>query len=320
MTSGHIDWNDLTNPMLAYPEWSIKDSCMAYRDGQWHLFFSAFDQDRSTVVQVSTPDFKTFTDFRWVLDGQDLGLIGVCSPELVYADGQYVLVVNSWGELPGRPNAMYYRVSEDLVTWSPMRPLGHDLAPDLRIIDGSLAKINRGWICICKRMRHPTVAFALTLDGPWQWVSEDPATLLGRDGEENGLIHENFQMLTIDGVPHLLSTDYQKAPKEPRVEGAPKMKKLGTNHQPWLYRLVGDPNDPQSYLSWDGGFLLAVPNESFNTLDKINAGALYDHRAVDGYFYLLYGGKNKQRRDEFAGLAAGGAALAPWLESPWTCA
>jgi hypothetical protein len=34
-----IDWKNLHNPVLSYPNWSIKDSAMAYRDGAFYVFF-----------------------------------------------------------------------------------------------------------------------------------------------------------------------------------------------------------------------------------------------------------------------------------------
>ena len=55
-----IDWNGLKNPVLSYPNWSVKDTAMAYRNGTFYIFFSAFyperGQVRSHVVEVSTRD------------------------------------------------------------------------------------------------------------------------------------------------------------------------------------------------------------------------------------------------------------------------
>jgi hypothetical protein len=57
-----IDWASLKNPVLSYPNWSVKDAAMAYRKGIFYVFFSAFyperGQVRCHVVEVSTPDFK----------------------------------------------------------------------------------------------------------------------------------------------------------------------------------------------------------------------------------------------------------------------
>jgi hypothetical protein len=37
-----IDWDNLKNPVYQYKNWSIKDSCMAYHDETFYIFFSAF--------------------------------------------------------------------------------------------------------------------------------------------------------------------------------------------------------------------------------------------------------------------------------------
>jgi hypothetical protein len=61
-----IDWNGLKNPVLSYPNWSVKDTAMVYRNGTFYIFFSSFYPDRgqvrSHVVEVSTPDFKHYPE------------------------------------------------------------------------------------------------------------------------------------------------------------------------------------------------------------------------------------------------------------------
>ncbi|MEJ2151262.1 MAG: hypothetical protein P8Z40_17610, partial [Chloroflexota bacterium] len=47
-----------------------------------------------------------------------------------------------------------------------------------------------------------------------------------------------------------------------------------------------------------------IPEEAFNTVDRDNAAALCDWRARNGYFYLIYAGKNEERRDAFRGTAS----------------
>lgn len=55
-----IDWKILKNPILSYPDWSIKDTALAYRDGTFYVFFSAFypstDDAVCHVVEVATKD------------------------------------------------------------------------------------------------------------------------------------------------------------------------------------------------------------------------------------------------------------------------
>ncbi|MGC9452451.1 MAG: hypothetical protein ACP5I4_13520 [Oceanipulchritudo sp.] len=306
------NWKSLKNPVLSYGDWSIKDACMARRDGLWHLFFSAFDQERSTVVHVTTPDFQTFSPFHFQLDGRDAGWIGMCSPDLVYSQGRYVLVLNSWGEMEDRPNALFTMESADLFDWSKPRPLGHNLDPDARIIDGALAWTGDCWMCVLKWWNQARMATAPSLDGPWRWVSQERMALLAEDGEENGHVHENFQLVEIDRQWHLLSTDYipSASKRDATLEGKPFQRGIsGGNHTPWLYRMSGDPADPQAWLRWEDGRPLQVPGEAFNTIDRVNAAALCDNRKEDGFLYLIYGGKNAERRDEFAGTAAAGR---PW--------
>src|SRR4051812_2944642 len=75
-----IDWKGLANPVLSYPNWSVKDAAMAYRDGTFYVFFSAFYPDRgqvrSHVVEVSTTDFKHFSEPIFNFDGEEEGWIG----------------------------------------------------------------------------------------------------------------------------------------------------------------------------------------------------------------------------------------------------
>jgi hypothetical protein len=103
-----IDWNDLKNPVLSYPNWSVKDSAMAYRNGTFYVFFSAFYPDRgqvrSHVVEVSTPDFKHYSEPIFNFDGEEDGWIGMCSPDIQRLNGTYVMTFNSWGDKPGKPN------------------------------------------------------------------------------------------------------------------------------------------------------------------------------------------------------------------------
>src|SRR5580698_1199980 len=123
-----IDWAKLRNPVLSYPNWSIKDTAMAYRDGTFYVFFSAFyperGQVRSHVVEVSTKDFAHFSDPIFNFDGEEEGWIGMCSPDVQQLYGKYVMTFNSWGDKPGKPNLLFYMTSDDLVHWTPRKPLG----------------------------------------------------------------------------------------------------------------------------------------------------------------------------------------------------
>lgn len=275
-----IQWNQLRNPVLLYPHWSIKDFAMAHRDGMFYVFFSAFYKDhgrvRSHVVEVSTRDFKRFSKPILDFDGESAGWIGMCSPDVQRLGQLWELSFNSWGDEPHRPDALFYMTSRDLVHWSKRFPL----APNLTArgaIDLSVTRANRGYFAVWKSGRKPQemrvrMACAKALAGPWRFIGSGYATLNMADGKENGLIHENFEFIRINGALHLLSSDYPHG------------------HHEYLYTLL----DPAHPLKWGKGFELKIPAQSWNRMVPCDAAALYDWRHEDGYFYLIYAGRNEQ--------------------------
>jgi hypothetical protein len=274
-----IDWANLRNPVLSYPQWSIKDSAMAYRDGVFYVFFSAFYEEhgrvRSHVAEVSTPDFKTYSQPILDFDGEEAGWIGMCSPDVQRLGETYVLAFNSWGDDPERPDQLFYMTSKDLQHWSPRQPLGADLTAGHGVIDASVAPAGGGLYLIWKEGRPPQqmrtrLAEAKSLSGPWHFVGSGYPALKMASGQENGLTHENFEFLWIDGKLHLLSSDYPHG------------------HHEYLYTLL----DPSQTLDWGEGFELNIPAESFNQMAPCDAAAIYDGRKQDGYFYLIYAGRN----------------------------
>lgn len=280
------------NPVLGYDDWSIKDACLAERDGVFHVFFSAFDEERSFVAKVHTADFVTYSDFDFWLDGRDAGHIGYCSPDVTHGEGRYVCVFNSWGDNASNPNRLFYIESSDLIAWSEPKPLAHDLYAGIRVIDGALTWLNQRWhLCykLTGKRRELRIAWADSLDGPWHLYADEPVALLMADGQPNGLVHENAQLLQIDGVPHILTTDYKP-------------------HAPYLYRMLGDPAAAASWLAFGEGRELHVPDESWNTVDRCNAAAMLDRRDADGHLYLVYAGKDESRADGFVGAAG----VKPW--------
>jgi hypothetical protein len=96
---------------------------------------------RSHVVEVSTPDFKHYSEPIFNFDGEEDGWLGMCSPDVQRLNGKYVMTFNSWGDKPGKPNQLFYRASDDLVHWTPRRTLGLNLtqAGNQRVIDAALA-------------------------------------------------------------------------------------------------------------------------------------------------------------------------------------
>lgn len=311
-----IAWHTLRNPIIELEDWSLKDACVLYREGLFHIFTSAFNEERSTVAHITTPDWHQFSRFQFHLTGQRLGAVGVCSPSILEVDGQYVLTFNTWGQ--GERNQLYAMTTRDFVYWSDIRPVAANLTQGRRCIDLALAHHGSHWIGVWREGANTTrFAASEALDGTWTWIGDGVGALRAQAGMscvERKMRHENFQLLRIDGVPHLLCTNYDP-------------------HHPWLYRMVGDPDDLTSWTVWDDGYRLMIPSQRFNAIPSHlacvenrdfcrplltcwdnpeavhivdgldNAGFLCDWRERDGFFTLLYAGKNEQRRNAFNGTA-----------------
>lgn len=293
-----INWKSLKNPVLSYPEWSIKDAAMTYRDGTFYIFFSGFYQDRgmvrSHVVEVSTTDFKHYSDPILNIDGREEGWIGMCSPDVIEAEGQYIMTFNSWGDtqrhtaLPDRRNSLFYVTSKDLVHWSKRKTLAANLTAGESVIDAALAPVGHGYYLIWKEIKGmtPQVAFSKSLEGSFTLVGDGHPSLLTEKGMEDGMIHENYQFVRTNDRWYLLTTDYTQPPPG----------KLALDPAPYLYLL--DEND-SNWLRWTHGYKLNVPVEQFNVDNVANAAALYDWRGNDGYYYVIYGGRKDE--DSYAG-------------------
>jgi hypothetical protein len=285
-----MDWANIRNPVLSYPNWSVKDTAMTCRDGTFYVFFSAFyperGQVRSHVVEVSTRDFKHFSDPIFNFDGEEDGWIGMCSPDVQRLYGRYVMTFNSWGDKPGKPNQLFYEISSDLVHWSTRKPLALNLTQEgeQRVIDAALAQADGGYYLVYKEQTpgihtRPRIAFSSSLDGPFQYRGDGIAALLMKDGKDNGFSHENYEFLHTNGQWFLLTTDYLHNSKNPQRYDV---------QAPYLYAL-----EPGSHwLNWAQGYTFDLPGEEFNRESIANAAALYDWRKSDGYYYLIYAGRN----------------------------
>jgi hypothetical protein len=285
-----IDWASLRNPVLSYPDWSVKDTAMAFRNGTFYVFFSAFYLDRgqvrSHVVEVSTPDFKHFSDPIFNFDGEEDGWIGMCSPDVQFLYGKYVMTFNSWGDKPGTPGQLFYMSSDDLVHWSPRKTLGQNLTQvgNQRPIDATLAEADGGYYLVYKESTpgihsRPRIAFSTSLDAPFHYVGDGIVALLMKDGKDDGFFHENFEFFHTNGQWYLLATDYfhnQPNPIKYDVQA------------PYLYALERGSH----WLKWNRGYTFDLPQEKFNMESIANAAAVYDWRKYDGYYYLIYAGRN----------------------------
>ena len=273
-----FDWAKLRNPVLAYPDWSIKDASMLYEGGTFYLFFSAFYHDRdmlrSHVVEVTTTDFVTFSApvFNW--SGEESGWYGLCSPDIKTTSDGYVLTYNSWGDTPNRPNQLLYATSHDLRAWDAHKDLASNLTTGKRVIDAAIAEAENACFLIYKDAKHqPQIAQASGIDAA-TWTHVGQAVCLPRDGSVQVRGHENYEFLRIDGQWRLISTNFPP-------------------HLTWLYTMHDDGTQPEHWLDWRDGYPLDIPEEGFNTKDAHNAGFVADWRAHDGYFYLLYAGNTE---------------------------
>ncbi|MGH9354107.1 MAG: hypothetical protein ACRD2G_18415 [Terriglobia bacterium] len=276
-----INWSALRNPVLAYPNWSIKDAAMAYRQGEFYVFFSAFYEDhgrvRSHVVEVETRDFKVYSKPILDFDGEEEGWIGMCSPDVRKAGPVYELSFNSWGDKPGKPDQLFYLTSRDLVHWSARHPLAPNLTAGERVIDAAIADTDGGFYLIWKQNTgshpRPRIAFSKFLEGPWSFVGSGFAALTMPDGKENGLIHENFTWIKAGGKWRLLSSDYPRG------------------HHEILYTQLNSKN----WLDWGNGLAIHAAPQAFNTLVHADAAAIYNWQRYDGYYYLIYAGRNEAK-------------------------
>jgi hypothetical protein len=278
---GTIAWGQLHNPILAYPDSGIRDVAIRLVHGSWHILFTSVVGDTPDwrIADVTTPDWRSWSPPSvWPAQPNTDGL---ASPDVTQRhDGTYVVTYQSDpGEQPRGQDKLYYRTSKDLVRWSVPQRLGLALhpAPGDRMIDAALAWVGHGLVLGYKfgaSDQHFEVAWSSSgsLDGPW--------TLIGRPDIKvyNDTI-ENYQFLPIDGVWHLLATS-------------------NNLDRPFLFTLVGDPTDPQSWLHWKDGRELQIPTEAWNgarglsglTFERANAAYLCDARRLDGHYYMLFVG------------------------------
>ena len=111
------------------------------------------------------------------------------------------------------------------------------------------------------------------------YVGDGIAALLMKDGKDNGFFHENYEFLHTNGQWYLLTTDY--------LHNREVHDKYDVQ-APYLYAL-----EPRSHwLKWTQGYTFDLPQEKSNEESIANAAAVYDWRKYDGYYYLIYAGRN----------------------------
>ena len=279
------DWANIRNPVLEYPDHSIKDFAVAYREGVFHVFFSSFHESRGRirchVMKTTTRDFQTYTPLQLIDDGADAGWIGMASPDVTEYGGAYYLTYNSWGDKPGMPNQLFFRTSDDLENWGERKPLAANLTRGGRAIDAAITHDRGRVILIWKGDGFRTrIASAGKPDEKFKFIGAGYPSFKMPDGKESSLAHENFQFLKIDGKWMMLTTDYK--PQEP-----------------FVYELAGNGESPADWLKWINGRKVEIPLLGFNTKDRANGSAALDMRSEDGNFYLFFAGNTEY--DTFLG-------------------
>jgi hypothetical protein len=262
-----LNFSALKNPVFQHQGWSIKDSCMAHKDGTFYVFFSAFYKDdgmgRCHVSGVKTKDFKTFSDPLFIWDGRDQGWQGMCSPNISQIGDTYYLTYNSWGESKEKPPQLFYAQSKDLENWDKHRPLAANVTKGARSIDAAIAFANNKYYLVYKEYQTPKMAVGPSLDSDaWKSLGTIP-----------GGWFENGEFIKIDGKWNLLVTDRY--------------------HLPCLRELKGQGDIDSEWINWGSFKRFPIPLENFNLNERANCAFLADFRSMDGYFYLLYSGRNK---------------------------
>jgi hypothetical protein len=289
-----VAWTKLRNPIFA-PDHMVKDQAIRLVDGRWHLFYSERTEQGpggGTGHSVSR-DLASWDEARMV---RQWG-----SPDITRgADGRYLITYQQ--QLPDNPeiSKLHYVAAKKLAgKWSEPVRLAPGIFEEDRTIDGAFAHTRNGLFLLFKRglhtspVQHDEVAWSPSgsPDGPWSYV-----------GEPDIPLSENFQLLQIGGAWHVLVTEIPI-------------------HRPKLYRLAGDPNDPESWRHWTFVRQLDVPAEAWNggetpgiTHETANSAYLCDARRLDGYWYLLYAGSSELATFEGRGHAKIGVARSKDLE------
>lgn len=275
-----LDWNAVTNPILSYPDRMLKDPAVVYRDGFFYLFCSTrfAETDGQPIPFYRSSDLVTFEE---LYDDNLCG--GVGSPNVFRHDDRYVMVFQK--SVPGSDDPdyrrLFYATSDDLLAWSEMKPLAHELHPTLRCIDATVAFDHGRFVLGYKAWQVFYVSESPSLEGPW---SEPIRAWPG--GEFDWA--ENYQFIMIDGVWRMVATARPPA-------GWPKPSFINAyvgQHEPFIYTIDGDGSELLHWARWTEKKHLEVPTEAWNQIMHANSTTLLDLREEDGYVYLFYAGAN----------------------------
>jgi len=277
-----VAWSRLRNPVLGLPHAAVKDQALIWAAGRWHLVFSyvtngslAPNAPRWDIATAQSTDLVHWSAPRpW---SEQPG--GMASPDVVRApDGTFVVTYDSPPGENGPVQAkLFYRTSRDLEHWSTPHRLAQGLYPSsTRLIDPALAWTKHGVMLAYKvgtTSQQQAFEVARTasgsLTGPWHVVGRPDVSLYGDTVE-------NYELLTVAGVWHLVATS-------------------NTLDQPWIFTLAGSPDVPADWLHWVDGAQLQVPAEAWNTGAGISSvGFEHANSAFvcqdGGTYYLTYAG------------------------------
>jgi len=290
----------LRNPIVQSVDHALKDPALVAVNGAWVMACSTVDaKGRWRIGIEHSADLVTWSAMTFM--PHDPAVDGEASPDVVRApDGQFVITFQSFvHDVDGGLAKLYYRTTSDFVHYSPphvlLRPLFR--APSDRLIDAALAWTPAGLLLGFKiGNTDATQSFELarsttgSLDGPWQIVGRPDIRVFGDT-------IENDQFIKIDGRWKLLATS-------------------NLLDRPFLFDLVGDEHRPNGWLQWTPGRQLDIPQERWNsgrgvtgsTYEHANGAYLVDHRARDGFFYLVY--EDAPEMSSFGGQGRGVLAVA----------
>jgi hypothetical protein len=222
------------------------------------------------VVEVSTKDFMTYSEpiINW--SGQEQGWLGMASPNITLIDDTYYLTYNSWGDLEGKNNTLFYATSKDLKHWEKDKPLAQNIVSGTRAIDAAIMARGDKIYLVYKDHQTPKIAVADSINSDhWQII-----------GSPNSGWFENGQFIEIDDKVHLLTTG------RPNNEEVPVIV---------LMQMNGNGDDLKDWLQWSVKKIIDFPREDFNT-HKVATGAfIADWRKYNGHFYCLYSGKTESK-------------------------
>jgi hypothetical protein len=295
-----IGWARLANPIVTSVDHAVKDPALVAVNGSWVLACSAVDATGHWRIGIEhSADLVTWSSMTFM--PHDPAVEGEASPDVVRApDGRSVITFQSFvHDVDGGLAKLYYRTTADFVHFSPARPLGRPLftAPSDRLIDAALAWTPAGLLLGFKiGNTDATQTFEIarsttgSLDGPWQLVGRPNIKVFGDT-------IENDQFIKIDGRWTLIATS-------------------NLLDRPFVFELAGDARRPNGWLDWTPGRQLIIPQERWNrgsgvtgsTYEHANGAYLVDHRARDGFFYLVY--EDAPEMSSFGGQGHGVFAVA----------